>query len=253
MRTKKTKKKTMNASGVFYHKSEEPLTFSKVTFDILLKQDHPFELIGLYMFYYYTAKWQKTLQPKCTNSYAAKAAGWGADKLIKRKRVLLKLGMIENIQHRKTNGDFGETYIKVNYINGIPRTNDLTGSVKQTYKCLDIINKKEKIKITQKQKENFQLFWTVYPKKKGKEKAFESFIKRTKDLPPIKKLVKIVKLHADQDDWIKDDKQWVPMPATWLNQGRWQDEVKGIETVMKTKKKFSRYLDDNHHMGRKAS
>lgn len=44
---------------------------TKVTIDSLLKEENATDLIALYMFYNYTAKWQKTNQPKCTTEYAA--------------------------------------------------------------------------------------------------------------------------------------------------------------------------------------
>ena len=27
------------------------------------------------------------------------------------------------------------------------------------------------------------------------------------------------------EDWLKDKGQFIPYPTTWLNQGRWEDEV----------------------------
>lgn len=42
------------------------VTLSKRTFDIFLKQENAADLIALYTFYYYTAKWQDSNQPKVT-------------------------------------------------------------------------------------------------------------------------------------------------------------------------------------------
>ena len=40
------------------------IILSKQTLDLFLKQDNPADLIALYCFYYYTAKWQGRINPK---------------------------------------------------------------------------------------------------------------------------------------------------------------------------------------------
>ncbi len=74
------------------------LILSKQTFDLLLKQRNPGDLISLYTFYYYTAKWQKTNQPKASVAYVAKGLHWNKDKVIKVKKQLEELGLIEEIR-----------------------------------------------------------------------------------------------------------------------------------------------------------
>jgi hypothetical protein len=32
------------------------------------------------------------------------------------------------------------------------------------------------------------------------------------------------------DQWKKDNGQYIPAPATWLNQGRWQDEIVSVSS-----------------------
>ena len=74
------------------------------------------------------------------------------------------------------------------------------------------------------EKENdFALFWEEYPKKKGRgaaEKAFEKALKKT----DINTLLDAVKIQRNSDQWTRDNGQWIPYPATWLNQERWNDE-----------------------------
>lgn len=74
------------------------LILSKQTFDLLLKQRNPGDLISLYTFYYYTAKWQRTNQPKASVAYVAKGLHWNKDKVIKVKKQLEELGLIEEIR-----------------------------------------------------------------------------------------------------------------------------------------------------------
>lgn len=68
-------------------------------------------------------------------------------------------------------------------------------------------------------------FWLIYPEKVAKAKALQSWIKLTEEekqnaLIAIKKQVEANHFRG------KDGKDYIPHPATWLNQKRWEDEVK---------------------------
>ena len=100
-----------------YDKPQEPIVVSKITSDILLKQEKPAELMALYWFYYYTAKWQGTNQPKVTTSYVAEGLKWGKDKIIKAKKQLIDLNLIEDkITRNKNTGKINGHYIVVKFI-----------------------------------------------------------------------------------------------------------------------------------------
>jgi hypothetical protein len=94
----------------------ELVILSKGVIDRFLKEDNPSDLIGLYSFYYYTAKWQKTNQPKANDKYVRSALGWGQTKLSNTKKRLLELGVISLIQGRNNKGFIKEWYVKMNYI-----------------------------------------------------------------------------------------------------------------------------------------
>lgn len=85
--------------------------------DLFLAQDDPASCIALYTFYYYTAKWQNTNQIKASISYTAKGIKWGEDKVRKYKKILIGLGLIEDVRNidKETNKVLG-WYIKLNYI-----------------------------------------------------------------------------------------------------------------------------------------
>ena len=72
--------------------------------------------------------------------------------------------------------------------------------------------------------EYFDTFWREYPRKVGKGDARKKFAKAlTKtSFDNIMAALQRVKASAQ---WQKDDGQFVPHPATWLNQERWDDEV----------------------------
>lgn len=90
---------------------------SRQTLEVFLEQKTPADLIALYCFYYYTAKWQETNQPKASISYCAKGLKWGTGKTRNNKQKLIKLGLIEDVRHidentKKVKG----WYVKVKYL-----------------------------------------------------------------------------------------------------------------------------------------
>jgi hypothetical protein len=84
--------------------------------------------------------------------------------------------------------------------------------------------------------QNFVLFWSSYPKKIGKKDAEKSWIK-SKDKPPLETILKAIENQKKSEQWNKDGGQFIPNPATWINQGRWDDEPK-IKTGHKTLKQI---------------
>lgn len=69
---------------------------------------------------------------------------------------------------------------------------------------------------------SFDVFWKAYPKKVGKDAAKKSFAKVKLD---ISVLLEAIEKQKKSEQWTKDGGQYIPNPATWLNQGRWEDEL----------------------------
>ena len=69
----------------------------------------------------------------------------------------------------------------------------------------------------------FDAFWAVYPKKTGKEAARKAFKKIPKSARSL--LVPAVEAQKKSRQWMEENGRFIPNPATWLNQGRWEDEV----------------------------
>lgn len=65
---------------------------------------------------------------------------------------------------------------------------------------------------------DFLTFWDLYPKKVGKSEARRAWKRRR---PPIARAIATL-------TWQRASLQWqqgiIPNPATWINQGRWEDE-----------------------------
>jgi len=105
---------------VGYDEEDEPITLSKVTMDIFLKEEHPEHLLALYCFYYSTAKWQEkkfdTRYAKATNGYVARGLHWSIPKVIKYKQSLKRLGFItEIVKKDEKTGKIKGYYIRVKF------------------------------------------------------------------------------------------------------------------------------------------
>ncbi len=117
--------KMVNSEQVQYDLSQEPIVISKGLLDLLLKQDRPADLIALYTFYYYTAKWQQTNQPKATTKYVAKGLKWSESRVQSCKKVLLALNLIEDGQSKNDKGQITGHYVRVNFVWGKAKTRTL--------------------------------------------------------------------------------------------------------------------------------
>lgn len=67
----------------------------------------------------------------------------------------------------------------------------------------------------------FAEFWKAYPKKKGIGAAEKAWAKHKPDLQTVLQAIESAKATPD---WRKDNGQYIPHPATWLNQRRWEDD-----------------------------
>jgi hypothetical protein len=70
----------------------------------------------------------------------------------------------------------------------------------------------------------FDEFWSAYPNKTGKDAARKAFDKRSVTRALLDQMLAALALQKASRKWIADGGQFIPNPATWLNQGRWMDE-----------------------------
>lgn len=71
----------------------------------------------------------------------------------------------------------------------------------------------------------FEDFWSAYPRKTAKDSAAKAFAKRRVDAVLLATMLAAIKAQGLRERCAKGESQFVPHPATWLNDGRWQDEV----------------------------
>jgi len=67
----------------------------------------------------------------------------------------------------------------------------------------------------------FEEFWKAYPRKVGKGAALKAYKKVPKEAHGL--LLAAVKTQSASEQWRKDGGQFIPHPATWLNEQRWLD------------------------------
>jgi hypothetical protein len=71
--------------------------------------------------------------------------------------------------------------------------------------------------------DGFEEFWNCYPKKVGKEAARKSWTKYKSNFS-LTSVLLALQWQIESDQWRRNDGQFIPNPATYLNQGRWQDQ-----------------------------
>lgn len=72
--------------------------------------------------------------------------------------------------------------------------------------------------------DEFEQFWAAYPKKRDKGAARTAWAKSAKMRPGMQELLAAIERGKQCADWQKDNGQYIPYPATWLNGERWADE-----------------------------
>lgn len=72
----------------------------------------------------------------------------------------------------------------------------------------------------------FEEFWKAYPRHIAKDAARKVWLKLAPDQAFTAHLIAAVQRHAKSLQWQKDGGAFIPHARTWLNQKRWEDEVK---------------------------
>ena len=67
-------------------------------------------------------------------------------------------------------------------------------------------------------------FWPAYPRKVGKSNAEKAWRKLDPDPETVKDIITAIAVQRESDQWRRDEGQFIPHPATWLNGRRWEDE-----------------------------
>lgn len=87
---------------------------------------------------------------------------------------------------------------------------------------------------TASRRAGFEVFWHAYPRKVGKANAEKAWNKLAPLVPceadPLcqrhERIFRMLTEYRRSRDWQRDDGQFIPYPATWLNERRWEDELR---------------------------
>lgn len=191
-------------------------------------------------------------------SYLQSTCNVGVNKLDKLLKILSNHGLVTIAQVRNAQGHFAHFSMDVNdgtsFINNdldesahrsmktvppltVPR---ITATINNTY--TNKINNKEKLSCASVDARDllFEEFWNIYPKKKDKSRAKEKFKKIPIDKIPL--ILEKIKLQiALESQW--KDKQFIPLPSTYLHGKRWEDEI--IEIKNKTEGYTKKLINNN--------
>lgn len=102
------------------------------------------------------------------------------------------------------------------------------------------------------QSDQFDQFWAIYPKKVGKKAALNIWTRLKPDKDLLEQILRAVEKQKKLDQWTKDGGQFIPNPATWLNQCRWEDELptgsgKGYNQRGQSQPERERIKDDSEY------
>lgn len=87
--------------------------------------------------------------------------------------------------------------------------------------------------------ERFHNVWTLYPRKTGKGGAWKSWQKLKVTNEMYLKMCRSIELYSKTPQWKKDNGQFIPHLATFLNQRRFDDEVEESVSGSKITSKYA--------------
>lgn len=93
----------------------------------------------------------------------------------------------------------------------------------------------------------FDTFWRSYPRREGKGKAREAFA-RARQSAGLQTILAAIDAKRGCAQWQRNGGQFIPLPATWLNQQRWEDD--GGDPVPY---RSEREIENDAYLGRLAA
>jgi hypothetical protein len=75
----------------------------------------------------------------------------------------------------------------------------------------------------------FNTFYEAYPKKKDKFDAYKIWQRLSPSLDLVAEIMSGLEGAKKSLDWIKEGGKYIPLPSTWLNKRRWEDNFEEIK------------------------
>ena len=118
---------------------------------------------------------------------------------------------------------------------GRPKTKQNQDKPNETNENQPEPNKSHKEKESNRKKSNekennpfFDRFWSAYPRKVAKPAAIKQFKAIDPDEETLQKMLSAIEKGKRSEQWQKDGGQFIPYPATWLHQRRWEDQTQAV-------------------------
>jgi len=74
----------------------------------------------------------------------------------------------------------------------------------------------------------FKSFWNAYPRRVGKGAALKAWGKIKEPKKTLQEIIVALEWQKKTEQWTKDGGQFIPHPATYINQCRWEDEQETV-------------------------
>ncbi len=168
----------------------------------------------------------------------------------------VRRGIFDSVQFEK-NKILTSEEIQTRYLNAVSRRKEVL--VQKTYLLVnavqkysnvhilnendDILPKNDNIPKQRKEKERkekeskvnrvtdlrsqeyFKSFWERYPRKQAKMQAQNAWLNLQMTDELFEKIMRAIERQKKSVQWTQDNGRYIPNPATWLNQERWNDDL----------------------------
>ncbi len=147
-----------------------------------------------------------------------------------RMAKLKQLGLVEILVKCKENTKFKKSYFRITdkardlMFNIISKDNNIIQDDPKPENVVAVVNQ-ENAEIVEQWELDFQRFYKAYPKKQDKQNVIKWFKKNKPTEILMKKILDALEKFKKTEQWTKDKGKFIPMPSTWLNNKRWEDEI----------------------------
>jgi hypothetical protein len=80
--------------------------------------------------------------------------------------------------------------------------------------------------------DGFAEFWKVYPKKRNRPGAVKAWNTLKPDATLQATMLAALQKHKQSNDWFKENGQYIPYPASWLNGRQWEDVLEVVPVTV---------------------
>ena len=95
------------------------------------------------------------------------------------------------------------------------------------------------------QERRFAEFWEAYPKKVGKKDALSKWSRLKPDADLFERIMRAVTNAKKSAEWKRENGRFIPNPSTWINQGRWDDELTPTAEKQTTETRYQGHAGNN--------